>query len=80
MFPIYYIPLYRDRWWALVNAIMILGSFFTGCGPFSFSERTLTNRESWLHAALPIIIKIKWIILVYSEKNQNRPKNIILRS
>jgi hypothetical protein len=37
----------RDRWWALVNAVMNLwvpynsGNFLTSCKPVSFSRRTL---------------------------------------
>jgi hypothetical protein len=36
----------RDRWWALVNAVMNLwvsqnaGNFLTSCKPLSFSRRT----------------------------------------
>ena len=42
----------RDRWRALVNAVMTLrvpknvGNFFTSCEPVSFSIRTLLRGES----------------------------------
>jgi hypothetical protein len=42
----------RDRWRALVNAIMNLrvqqntGNFLTGCKPISFSRRTLLHGVS----------------------------------
>ena len=42
----------RDRWWALVNAVMNLRfpknarNFFTNCKPVSFSRRTVLHGES----------------------------------
>ena len=42
----------RDRWWALVNALMNLrvpsnaGNFLTSCKPASFSRRTLLHGVS----------------------------------
>ena len=42
----------RDRWWALVNAVMNLrvpysaGNLLTSCKPVSFSKRTLLHGVS----------------------------------
>jgi hypothetical protein len=42
----------RDRWWALVNAVMSLlvpqnaGNFLTSCKPVSFSRRTVVHGVS----------------------------------
>jgi hypothetical protein len=42
----------RDRWWALVSAVMNLrvpknaGNFLTSCKPFSFSRSTLLHGVS----------------------------------
>jgi hypothetical protein len=42
----------RDRWWAIVNAVMNLqvqqnaGNFLVGCKPVSFSRRTVLHGVS----------------------------------
>jgi hypothetical protein len=53
----------RDRWWALVNAVMNLrvlynaGNFLTSCKPASFSRRTVLHGLSkWVYTKVEKLI------------------------